>query len=109
MDKRTGTGSALCDCVTFKLAILIGLLDFAVLTHDVANHRLRAGDVGAVVYVYEEQMAYEVEFVTGRGDTVDVLTLTENDIRAVAHSEILHVRDTESIAGALPSPGRGPG
>jgi hypothetical protein len=39
--------------------------DVVVLTRDLPEHGLRAGDVGAVVHVYSNGKAYEVEFVTG--------------------------------------------
>ena len=66
-------------------------LETMVLTHDVPSSGLRAGDVGAVVHRYST-CACEVEFVTGAGETLAVLTLTETDLRPVASGEILHVR-----------------
>ncbi|MCQ3954764.1 MAG: DUF4926 domain-containing protein, partial [Chloroflexi bacterium] len=36
---------------------------------------------------------YEVEFVTGEGKTVAVLTLEQADIRPMQGMEILHVRE----------------
>ena len=66
--------------------------DTVVLTRDVPERSLRAGDVGAVVSVYETGRAFEVEFVAGDGRTVGVLTLEPGDIRAVSEAEILHVR-----------------
>lgn len=66
-------------------------LDTMVLTHDILSSGLREGDVGAVVHRYSKQ-ACEVEFVTGAGETLAVLTLSDADLRPVAASEILHVR-----------------
>jgi Domain of unknown function (DUF4926) len=71
--------------------------DVVVLTRDVPDHKLRAGDVGAVVHVYDGAKAYEVEFVTGSGQTLAVATLESSDIRLVGAGEILHVR---SVAAA---------
>lgn len=48
--------------------------------------------MGAVVHCYADGKAFEVEFVTGDGKTIAVLTLTEADIRPMRHEEILHVR-----------------
>jgi hypothetical protein len=48
--------------------------------------------VGAVVHVYEGGKAYEVEFVTGEGETVAVTTLSKSDIRPMQRADILHVR-----------------
>ena len=55
-------------------------------------HNLRSGDVGAIVHVYDGGKAYEVEFVTGSGETVAVETLEAKDIRPLGKSEILHIR-----------------
>ncbi len=37
--------------------------------------------------------SYEVEFISGEGGTVAVLTLSDTDIRAIQPREILHVRN----------------
>lgn len=71
---------------------MIEELDTVVLIRDVQEHGLRQGDVGAVVHCYRSGSAYEVEFVTGEGRTVAVLTLEAKDIRAMRSDEILHVR-----------------
>jgi hypothetical protein len=62
-----------------------------VLTHDIPSSGLRAGDVGAIVHRYSSQ-ACEAEFVTGAGEIVAMLTLSDADLGPVAASEILHVR-----------------
>lgn len=72
---------------------MIGELELIVLTHDMDEYNLQAGDVGAVVHCYEDELAYEVEFVTAEGRTVALLTLTNNDVRPIQSQEILHVRD----------------
>lgn len=72
---------------------MIRELDTVVLTHDVEEHGLIAGDIGAVVHCYGEGDAYEVEFVTGEGKTVALLTLTAADIRPFSRNEILHARE----------------
>ena len=64
----------------------------AVLVHDLGYLPLKAGDVGAVVHVYSDGEAFEVEFVTGEGKTVAMVTLTKDDIRPMHEQEILHVR-----------------
>lgn len=63
-----------------------------VLTRDVPEHHLRSGDAGAVVHVYDAAKAFEVEFVTGSGQTLAVATLEPGDIRQVGAGDILHVR-----------------
>jgi hypothetical protein len=60
--------------------------DVIVLTRDLPEHKLRAGDVGAVVCVYAEGKAFEVEFVTGTGQTVAVETLEPKVVRHLDES-----------------------
>jgi hypothetical protein len=67
-------------------------LDTVVLLHDVEDHGLERGDIGAVVHRYSSGDAYEVEFVTGDGETVAVLTLSDDEIRSMERQEILHAR-----------------
>ena len=67
-------------------------LDTVVLANDLKNQKLTRGDVGTVVHCYSERNAYEVEFVTGEGKTVAVVTLEQSDIRPMQRQEILHVR-----------------
>jgi hypothetical protein len=43
---------------------MIRELETVVLLHDVPPHRLKSGDVGAVVHRYGDGTAFEVEFVT---------------------------------------------
>lgn len=71
---------------------MIRELDTVVLTHDIKEHNLKQDDVGAVVHVYKNNAAFEVEFVTGEGETVALLTLTQDDIRPMRPQEILSVR-----------------
>lgn len=72
---------------------MIRELDTVVLTHDIAEHGLRQGDVGAVVHCYRDDTAFEVEFVTAEGKTVALLTLDRADIRLIGGREVLHVRE----------------
>jgi hypothetical protein len=53
---------------------------------------LEAGDVGTVVHVYRDGMAYEVEFLTLDGRTAAVVTLEAAQVRPVGHREITHAR-----------------
>jgi len=62
------------------------------LTKDIPEHRLCAGDIGAIVAVYESG-GLEVEFTTAEGDTISVVTLKTEDVRPLAKREILHVRE----------------
>ena len=73
----------------------VSLLDTVVLARDIPEHSLRQGDVGAVVEIYEPD-AIEVEFLTGSGETVALLTLAVSDIRAIADTEILAARSLKA-------------
>lgn len=72
---------------------MIQELDTVVLTRDVPQQRLRKGDLGAVVLVHEDKAAYEVEFVTLGGDTLAVVTLPADAVRAATGHEIAHARE----------------
>jgi hypothetical protein len=54
---------------------------------------LETGDVGAVVHVYRDDQAHEVEFVTLEGRTAVVVTLAADQVRPVNKHEITHVRE----------------
>jgi hypothetical protein len=77
--------------------------DVVVLTRDVPEHGLRGGDVGAVVHVYGTGAAYEVEFVSGGGQTLAVETLQPTDIRPLSGNEILHARKVTAADRSLVS------
>lgn len=72
---------------------MISELDIVVLSREVPEHGLKAGDLGTVVHSYEGAKAFEVEFVSAIGKTVAVLTLPDGDVREVRGEEILHVRE----------------
>jgi len=71
---------------------MIQELDTVVLTRDLPEHGLEAGDVGAVVHLYPGADTFEVEFVSAEGRTIAVLTLPASDLRPMAGREILHAR-----------------
>ena len=70
--------------------------DLLVLTRDLPEGGLEAGDVGVVVAVYEGG-GVEMEFVSADGETLAVLTLTDADVRPMVGAEILHVRGLAPI------------
>jgi hypothetical protein len=67
------------------------LLDTVVLMKPQLDHGLKAGDIGAIVELYEPD-GVEVEFVTGSGKTQALLTLNRNDVRPIGADEILAAR-----------------
>jgi hypothetical protein len=72
---------------------MIQELDTVILTRDVPEERLRKGDLGAVVLVHQDGAAYEVEFVTLDGETLAVVTLPADAVRAATGREIAHARE----------------
>jgi hypothetical protein len=75
---------------------MIRELDTVVLSHDLPDYGLKRGDIGAVVHSYKEAEAYEVEFITGHGETLALVTLNTSDVRLMEDKEILHVRSLEA-------------
>ena len=67
-------------------------LETIVLTHSIKNHGLKEGDIGAVVNVYDNGNAAEVEFVTATGRTVALVTLKASDVRSTKSNDVLHAR-----------------
>ncbi len=63
-----------------------------VLLHDDDEHGLKAGDVGAIVTVYEQHDVYDVEFARADGRPIAILTLESNKIRPLGGDDLLHVR-----------------
>jgi len=57
---------------------------------------LEAGDVGTVVHLYKDGLAYEVEFTTLDGKTAAVVTVEAAQIRPVGRREIAHARALSS-------------
>jgi hypothetical protein len=65
----------------------------AILTSDIPEQGLKAGDVGTVVHVYRDGAAYEIEFFALDGRTLDVVTVEASQVRPVSHRDMLHVRE----------------
>jgi Domain of unknown function (DUF4926) len=72
---------------------MIEELEDVILTCDLPEHGLKRGDIGTVVLVHRAGRGYEVEFTTLDGETVAIVTLMANQVRAVKPREIAHVRD----------------
>ena len=64
-----------------------------VLTQDLPDDGLQAGDVGTVVHIHQDGAAYEVEFVTLTGQTVAVVTVLPAQLRPVGRQDIAHARE----------------
>jgi hypothetical protein len=75
---------------------VIDELDIAVLTCNLPELGLAAGDIGTVVLVHDEGKGYEVEFMALDGKTIAVATLRAEQVRAVQDDEIAHARSIAS-------------
>ncbi len=72
---------------------MIEELDRVVLTRDLPQRKLKAGDVGTVVAVYKGGEDFEVEFMTLDGETFALETLHCDDVRPARVHEITHSRE----------------
>jgi hypothetical protein len=70
--------------------------DCVVLTKNLPEESLEAGDVGVVVHIHKDGAAYEVEFITLAGRTVAVATVEASDLRPVGKRDISHVRELQT-------------
>lgn len=67
--------------------------DCIVLTQDIPDEGLEAGDVGTVIHIHRDGAAYEVEFITFTGQTVAVTTVPPSHLRPVTRQDITHARE----------------
>ena len=71
---------------------MIEELDDVVLSCDLPEHGLSAGDIGTAVLVHRGAVGYEVEFTSLDGDTIAVISLMAKQVRPAQTGEIAHVR-----------------
>ena len=64
---------------------MIKELESAVLTGDLPEHGLKAGDMGTVVLVHPSG-GYEIEFMTLDGTTVAVVSLPADKVRPIGRA-----------------------
>lgn len=67
--------------------------DRVVLTDDISETDLKAGDVGTIVHVYPNTEAFEVEFLALDGNTAALATALPPQVRPVARTDITHTRE----------------
>ena len=67
--------------------------DCVVLTKDLPDEGLKAGDIGTVVHIHQAGAGYEVEFMTLAGETICVATLLAAHVRPISPRDIAHVRE----------------
>jgi hypothetical protein len=71
--------------------------DSVVLTQDIPDEGLQAGDVGTVVHIHQGAAAYEVEFMTLTGLTITVATALASQLRPVSSRDVSHVRELAPV------------
>jgi hypothetical protein len=69
--------------------------DRIVLTSDVPEEGLKAGDIGTIVHVHRNGEAFEVEFLTLDGNTAAIATMLPSQMRPVSNRDINHARHIE--------------
>jgi hypothetical protein len=67
--------------------------DCIVLTENLPDEKLEAGDVGTVIHIHPGGTAYEVEFMTLTGQTIAVTTVLPTQLRPISKRDVTHVRE----------------
>jgi hypothetical protein len=67
--------------------------DCIVLTENLPDEKLEAGDVGTVIHIHPGGAAYEVEFMTLTGQTIAVTTVLPTQLRPISKRDVTHVRE----------------
>lgn len=70
--------------------------DCVVLTKNLPEENLEAGDVGTVVHIHKGGAAYEVEFMTLTGETVAIVTLEASQVRSLNRRDLAHTRELQA-------------
>jgi len=70
--------------------------DCVVLTKDLPEEGLLAGDIGTVVHIHKSGEAYEVEFMTLTGDTIAIVTLLSSQVRPLNRRDVAHTRELQT-------------
>ena len=69
------------------------LLETIVVTVNIPDKQVLAGDLGTIVQVYNEpQLAYDVECVNADGSTRALVTLAPEQVRRLAPADVLTTR-----------------
>ena len=69
--------------------------DRVVLRKPIPKDEVEAGDIGTVVHIYQDGLAYEGEFITLSGDTFAEVTLEADHVRPISNPEIALARELE--------------
>jgi len=74
---------------------MIREFDQAVLTRDLPEKELMAGDVATVVAMHDSGKGYSLEFFTLAGETLDLATVPADAVRPVGEQDIAHACTSE--------------
>jgi hypothetical protein len=75
------------------------LLETVIVTEDLLEHQVLAGDLGTVVEVYESpKLAYEIEFVNPDGSTRALLTVQPDQVHPLSANDVLTTRQISLVA-----------
>ena len=66
--------------------------DQIVLTSDLTEKGLKAGDVGTIVHLHPVGEAYVVEFMNLHGETMAIATVLSSQARLTTGQDITHAR-----------------
>ena len=70
--------------------------DCVVLTKNLPQEKLEAGDIGTVVHIHKGGEGYEVEFMTLTGETVAIVTLMADQVRQLNRRDLAHTRELQT-------------
>lgn len=68
----------------------------AVLTIDLPDDGLVAGDVGTVIDITTDDKSATLEFFNFAGETVKIVSVHMEDLRPVSANEVMHARPVKS-------------
>ena len=85
--------TALDQRVSSGAKIMIKEHECVVLTKNLPEEGLMAGDVGTVVHIHKAGEGYEVEFMTLTGETVAIVTLLADQVRPLSRRDLAHTRE----------------
>lgn len=66
--------------------------DMIILTKDILEEGLKAGDVGAIIHIHRKGEAFEVEFQGVDGHTIAIATVLVVQLRPVSSVDVSHAR-----------------
>ena len=70
--------------------------DCVVLTKNLPEEGLMAGDIGTVVHIHKGGEGYEVEFMTLTGEAVAIVTLLADQVRPLSRRDLAHTRELQA-------------